>query len=87
MYHIMSELEKWGNIRVLNTLISDIKNAIEESGKFSSVSDFANHALEKQLNQGDSHFKNILSKIKHGTHTWGGGTQIIPINQTLHFCH
>ena len=40
---------KWGTVRVLNVLVAEVKDAVQNDGRFSSVSDFATHALRKEL--------------------------------------
>ena len=40
---------KWGTVRVLSVLIGEVKDAVQNDGRFSGVSDFATHALRKEL--------------------------------------
>ena len=42
-------MNKWGNVRVLNALIHDVKTAIQHNGRFSNVSDFVTHAMRTEL--------------------------------------
>ena len=42
---------KWGNIRVLSSLILEIKNILQKNERFSNVFDFAEYALRKELDK------------------------------------
>ena len=44
-------MNKWGNIRVLNSVINDIKTTIQHNDRFSNVSDFAAYAIRKEIDR------------------------------------
>ena len=44
-------MEKWENIRVLNSLILEIKYKLQKNERFSNVSDFAEYVLRKELDK------------------------------------
>lgn len=42
---------QWGNIRILASIVSEIKEVVKENDRYGSVSDFTAYACRKELDR------------------------------------
>jgi len=44
-------MNKWGNVRVLNSLIEEIKQTLQNNNRFSNVSDFTEYVIRREIDK------------------------------------
>lgn len=44
-------MDKWGNVRVLSSVITDVKTSINNNPNFSNISDFVQFLIRQELNK------------------------------------
>ncbi len=45
----MKKQKKWGNVRVLTSLISEIRKSIDNDSQFANVSDFVQYVIRQKI--------------------------------------